>query len=113
MLVNRPESADSNFDWDDFGFKVNSELKDNLGNYINRSLKFVSQYFEGKIPAFSLTEDDNTLIKSVNAHIAKYIELLESVKIKDALREIMGISFVANKYVQDNKVGIMRFVVFL
>ncbi len=29
------------FQWDDFAAKVNAELNDNLGNFINRTLKFI------------------------------------------------------------------------
>lgn len=103
LLINRPESADSNFTWDDFAYKVNNELRDNLGNYVNRSLKFVSQYFGYKIPEASLLDEDRALVKAVEEVIVRYVELLEKVKIKDALREIMNISFLGNKYVQDNK----------
>jgi len=82
---------------------VNTELRDNLGNFINRALKFVAQNFEGKIPKPDLTEADHAFVRSVNEIIASYIAALEKVKIKDALREVMNISFLGNKYTQDNK----------
>ena len=104
LLTNRPESGDSNFAWDDFAFKVNTELRDNLGNFINRSLKFVSQYFDYKIPEPTLREDEREFIEKVERGITEYISLLEKVKIKDALHEIMKLSFVGNKYIQDQKV---------
>lgn len=104
LLVNRPESADSNFSWDDFSLKVKTELSANLGNFINRSLKFVSQFFEGKIPEpGTFNDQDKAFIKSVNDKIGYYIQHLEKVKIKDALREVMEISAEGNKYAQDNK----------
>lgn len=37
----RPRSARAAFQWDDFAAKNNAELNDNLGNFINRTLKFV------------------------------------------------------------------------
>ena len=36
LLYVRPESQDSSFSWDDFLLKNNSELLNNLGNFINR-----------------------------------------------------------------------------
>ena len=36
LLFVRPESQDSSFSWDDFLLKNNSELLNNLGNFINR-----------------------------------------------------------------------------
>lgn len=41
LLINRPEKADSLFTWNDFGVKNNNELLPNLGNLVNRALKFV------------------------------------------------------------------------
>lgn len=36
----RPESQDSTYSWDDFSTKNNSELLNNLGNFINRYILF-------------------------------------------------------------------------
>lgn len=36
LIFLRPESQDSAFSWDDFMLKNNSELLNNLGNFINR-----------------------------------------------------------------------------
>ncbi|KFD65297.1 hypothetical protein M514_00606 [Trichuris suis] len=36
LLYIRPETQDSSFNWTDFALKVNSELSNNLGNFINR-----------------------------------------------------------------------------
>lgn len=84
---------------------MNTELRDNLGNFINRSLKFVSQYFEHKIPEPTLRDDEHKFIEQVEKGIAEYIKLLEKVKIKDALHELMKLSFLGNKYAQDQKVS--------
>ncbi|CDW57407.1 methionine tRNA ligase, cytoplasmic [Trichuris trichiura] len=37
LLYIRPETQDSSFNWTDFALKVNSELSNNLGNFINRA----------------------------------------------------------------------------
>jgi len=50
IYYNRPESADALFTWSDFQEKVNSELIGNLGNLVNRSLTFVSRYYDGVVP---------------------------------------------------------------
>ena len=42
LLFVRPESQDSSFSWDDFMLKNNSELLNNLGNFINRYLTLPS-----------------------------------------------------------------------
>lgn len=59
LLVNRPESQDTVFLWNDFLAKNNSELLANLGNFSNRLLKFLASAFQGKVPAATPSETDN------------------------------------------------------
>lgn len=51
LLVNRPESQDTDFRWDDLALRNNSELLNNLGNFVNRTLSFCASRFEGRVPA--------------------------------------------------------------
>ncbi|MBW2971419.1 methionine--tRNA ligase [Candidatus Woesearchaeota archaeon] len=102
LLSNRPEGADTYFSWKDFQDKNNNELLANLGNFVNRTLTFTQKYFGGNVPKKQLTEKDDKLINDVSAQIAKVIELLENVKERDALKEIMQISRLGNQYFQDN-----------
>ena len=46
LLYVRPESQDSSFSWADFVMKNNSELLNNLGNFINRVLAFTKNNFD-------------------------------------------------------------------
>lgn len=39
-LSSLPLPLSAAFQWDDFAMKNNAELNDNLGNFINRTLKF-------------------------------------------------------------------------
>lgn len=50
LLSVRPENSDSQFKWDEFAAKVNTDLKNNLGNFCNRILKFLYSNNEAKIP---------------------------------------------------------------
>ena len=45
LLYVRPETQDSTFSWTDFVTKNNSELLNNLGNFINRVLAFTKNNF--------------------------------------------------------------------
>ena len=45
LLFIRPETQDSVFSWSDFVMKNNSELLNNLGNFINRVLTFTKNNF--------------------------------------------------------------------
>ena len=51
LMASAPESADSAFTWEQFQTKVNKELADNFGNFINRILKFTVSRFGNELPA--------------------------------------------------------------
>lgn len=101
LLINRPELADTNFSWDDFGEKLNAELIGNLGNFVNRALVFVKNKFDGAVPAPGplVKEDEEFLAGQAKLH-AEITEHLENVRLKDALKSIMLVSRNANQYFQ-------------
>ncbi|XP_046333263.2 methionine--tRNA ligase, cytoplasmic-like [Haliotis rufescens] len=103
LLYVRPESQDSAFSWDDFLLKNNSELLNNIGNFINRALMFVSNCFEGTIQDMNLSLEDKKLIALVNRELATYVDNMESVRIRDSIRNILSISRLGNQYMQANK----------
>ena len=45
-----PEQKDSEFTWSDFRDKVNNELADVLGNFVNRVLVLTRKYYDGAVP---------------------------------------------------------------
>ena len=50
LMASAPESSDSAFTWEQFQTKVNKELADNFGNFINRILKFTASRFGNELP---------------------------------------------------------------
>jgi methionyl-tRNA synthetase len=48
-----PETSDSSFTWKGFELKINSELANNLGNFVNRAMKFLASKWPEGIPAES------------------------------------------------------------
>ncbi|OWF40602.1 Methionine--tRNA ligase, cytoplasmic [Mizuhopecten yessoensis] len=103
LLYVRPETQDSSFSWDDFLLKNNSELLNNLGNFINRALMFVSNNFDGTIQEMILTDDDNQLLVQVTRELRTYIENMEQAKIRDSIRNILSISRLGNQFMQANQ----------
>lgn len=70
LLINRPETSDSEFDWDDFACKIKGELIDNIGNLCQRSLSFAYSNYAQKTPEFDsskLTETDTKTLEEVFA----------------------------------------------
>ncbi|KAL2091441.1 hypothetical protein ACEWY4_013704 [Coilia grayii] len=103
LLYLRPEGQDAAFSWADMALKNNSELLNNLGNFINRAGMFVSKFFEGVVPQVTLQEEDKRLLAQVGWELKQYIQLLDKVRIRDALKCILNISRHGNQYIQVNE----------
>ncbi|XP_040015475.1 methionine--tRNA ligase, cytoplasmic isoform X1 [Xiphias gladius] len=103
LLYVRPEGQDSAFSWADMALKNNSELLNNLGNFINRGGMFVTKFFEGYVPAMELQQEDKRLLALVGWELQQYIQLMDKVKIRDALKHILNISRHGNQYIQVNE----------
>ncbi|MCL1813136.1 MAG: class I tRNA ligase family protein, partial [Treponema sp.] len=99
IFYNRPEKADTLFLWKDFQEKVNGELIGNLGNLVNRTLSFVTRYYDGKIPKASCA---SSLSWETVRRIEKEIsDKLEWAELRDAFRLVFELSSYANKVFQD------------
>ena len=74
----------------------------NLGNFSNRSLKFVAgAQFQNVIPGYptsQLHDDDISFIDSLLSKFNDYIELLEKVKLKEGIKTAMAYSHLCNVY---------------
>ncbi|XP_050499287.1 methionine--tRNA ligase, cytoplasmic [Diabrotica virgifera virgifera] len=103
LLYVRPESQDSSFSWNDLVTKNNSELLNNLGNFINRALVFAKNNFKGTVPAIKPTEEDFNLLALCTRELKGYVEALEKSKLRDGIRHILSISRLGNQYMQSNQ----------
>ena len=110
LLSNRPEHADTNFVWEDFADKNNNELLANVGNLVNRTLVFIKNNFDGRIPQYKESSESKEFPQEFmvytemqKGNVKLITDSLEKVKIKDALHQVMSYSKNANKFFQDNK----------
>uniref|UniRef100_A0A8C6PFE9 Methionine--tRNA ligase, cytoplasmic n=1 Tax=Nothobranchius furzeri TaxID=105023 RepID=A0A8C6PFE9_NOTFU len=103
LLYVRPEGQDSAFSWADMALKNNSELLNNLGNFINRAGMFVTKFFEGCVPEMDLQREEKKLLAVVGWELQQYIQLMDKVRIRDALKHILNISRHGNQYIQVNE----------
>jgi len=104
LLVNRPEQSDTIFTWKDFAAKNNTELLNNLGNFVNRSLNFCFARFEGCVPAVKeTTAEDAQHLSKLSELVESYVEVMEAYKLKDGLKIAMKLSSQGNLYMQENK----------
>jgi methionyl-tRNA synthetase len=92
---------DINFDWDVFSNKINNELIDNIGNFINRTLSFTKKNFDGIVPEPGIYHDDDKKGLEAIKNISKDTgELLEKTETDKALKTILKFSNFFNQYFQ-------------
>lgn len=97
-----PETNDSSFTWSGFEAKINNELANNIGNFVNRCLTFFYKNWEEGIEpkhfqSFFATED----FKNLEKHIKEYHSIVDGVNIKKGLEHIMSLGQTANTYFSD------------
>jgi methionyl-tRNA synthetase len=100
LLYVRPESQDSNFSWVDLATKNNSELLNNLGNFINRALVFADKNFARKVPDMLPGTQEWTLLALITRELKSYMTAVENAKLRDGIRHILNISRHGNQYMQ-------------
>jgi methionyl-tRNA synthetase len=101
LLSNRPEQADSIFNWDDFKSKVNEELLTKPGNLVQRVLKFIYARMDKKVPVAKieeLQEVDIELLTNIKTKIQEYCDDFEVTKMRRALKTVMSICADCNKF---------------
>jgi len=103
LMVNRPEKTDTEFSWDDFSAKLNNELVANLGNLVNRTISFVNRFYDGLVPKYKLTKTEEQFLTEIKEKEELIYSLLEKVELKEAIREIMLLSGLGNKFFQESE----------
>ncbi len=95
FAIRMPENKDSDFRWKDFIDVNNKELVGNLGNFIHRTLSFISSKFGARVPKGSL---ENEVKFEITDLLQDTDELMMKVKIAESIQRIMKFVSFANKY---------------
>lgn len=104
LIVNLPETRDSDFYLKDFQARVNNELADIVGNLVNRTIAFTEKNFNGKVPKLgSLNSLDEEMIDALKTAPLRIGNLYEKYRFRDGLMETMNLARMANKYFNDNE----------
>ena len=99
---------DGNFTNEALIQRINSDLANDLGNLVSRTVGMIDKYFGGKLPAEKeATEFDASLKETAAAVTAKTDELLDKMLFSDALAEIWTLIRRANKYVDETQPWIL------
>ena len=104
LTANAPETKDNNFTWRDFQARNNNELVAILGNFVNRAMVLVHKYYDGVTPeAGELQEIDREAIDEVRKSIAEAGRNIDSFHFREALKDVMNVARVGNKYLADTE----------
>ena len=99
-----PENRDSEFTWKEYQTRINSELADILGNFVNRALVLTQKYYEGKVPERGeLTTEDEAMISDIQTSVRRIEELMYAYKLRDAQAEAMNLARIGNKFLAETE----------
>ncbi len=104
LTANAPETKDNDFTWKDFQTRNNSELVGILGNFVNRALVLTQKYYHGIVPQRNeLTNFDKTVLEEIKSFPQRISKALETYHFREALRELMNLARLGNKYLADTE----------
>ena len=82
---------------------VNSELANDLGNLLNRTVAMMNKYFQGQVPTEGLeaTAVDADYDAYVKEQMAAYYQAMDGMSLSAALSHVMAIVSRTNKYIDE------------
>ncbi len=99
LTINMPETRDSDWSWEEFVQRNNSELVGTWGNLANRVLSFAYKHWEGRVPdPGQLRPQDEALLETVRGGFASVGDLIARVQLRAALQEALRLAAEVNKY---------------
>ena len=102
-----PEQRDSEFTWNDYRDRINNELADVLGNFVNRVLVLTRKYYEGVVPVAPkesvLTDVDKSLIEVLEGAGERIGDLILRHRYREAQLEAMNVARRGNKYLTEEE----------
>ena len=96
-----PETADSSFTWKAMELKINSELANNIGNFVNRAMKFSAKNWPEGMKTNKFDPFFSSHTTDVEVFIKEFHELLDSYQIKKGQDHIMGLGSKVNLFITE------------
>ncbi len=104
LIVTRPEARDANFTWREFEAHANSELNDVLGNFVHRTLTFITSRFDSRIPEpADLDANDLQIKEEIEKAPSKIGSMMDHFELKGALAAVIELARTGNQYLSDRE----------
>ncbi len=94
--------SDGNFSRDALISRINSDLANDLGNLLHRTLNMVGKFGDKKVYLPKITRDvDAALTEEAKATVEFYKNAMENMEISEAVKKVWGFVSRANKYIDE------------
>ncbi|MBI2144112.1 methionine--tRNA ligase [Candidatus Woesearchaeota archaeon] len=93
--------SDINLDFEDFKAAVNNDLVSNIANFVHRAMVFVSNNFDSRLG--DIGADEKLFLQQLQPKYEAVLKHYSSYNFKEAVKGILEISSIGNRYFQDNQ----------
>ncbi len=103
-LAEMPYGSDGSITWESVLARYNTDLVNNLGNLVKRTLDMQKKYFDKKVasPTCRDTLDDDLIAVAVES-VKNYREAMESFRVADSVESILSLLRRANKFIDETQ----------